>query len=339
MAVKSDGTVYAWGDNQFGQLGNGSSGLNVQSNVPVQVQGVGGSGFLTGVTDVAAGAEHSLAAVSPQGTVYAWGRNEFGSLGNGSFGGNFSRPVQAIQLIGATQVASGDFHSLAVADVDTTSPTTTATPSSAPNAAGWNNSDVTVNVSADDGGGSGVKEIVYSASGTQTIPSTTDPGETASIPIASEGETTITYSAKDHAGNTETPPNTLTVKLDKTVPMVSSVTPLNGRTGVRRDANLTSTFSEKMNKATLTKSTFKLFKVKADGSMTQINNVAVTPTPNGLRATLDPYPSDSSRLLARNTRYKAVVTTGAKDPAGNRLDQNPTRAGSQSKVWTFTTGG
>ena len=55
------------------------------------------------------------------------------------------------------------------ADQETTAPTTTATLSPQPNEAGWNNSDATVSLSADDQGGSGVEKITYSASGAQTI--------------------------------------------------------------------------------------------------------------------------------------------------------------------------
>ena len=40
--------------------------------------------------------------------------------------------------------------------------------------------------------------------------------------------------------------------------------------------------------------------------------------------------------LQRGARYKAVVTTGARDLAGNRLDQNPALTGNQPKQWSFT---
>ena len=122
LAIK-DGNVYAWGLNNHGQLGDDTSVF--QRNTPVKVKGESGVGFLTDATDIAGGAHHSLAVASTHDTVWAWGRNEFGSLGNGSFGGNFDTPVQAMQLIGATQVAAGDFHSLAVADADTVAPDTT----------------------------------------------------------------------------------------------------------------------------------------------------------------------------------------------------------------------
>ena len=38
------------------------------------------------------------------------------------------------------------------------------------------------------------------------------------------------------------------------------------------------------------------------------------------------------------TKYKAVVTTGAKDVVGNALDQDPSASGNQPKEWYFTTG-
>src|SRR6266478_2923525 len=78
LALKSDGAVWAWGYNGDGELGNGT---NTDSNTPVQVLGPGGVGFLTGVTALAVGCRHSLALKS-DGTVWAWGYNGFGQLGN-----------------------------------------------------------------------------------------------------------------------------------------------------------------------------------------------------------------------------------------------------------------
>jgi hypothetical protein len=92
-----------------------------------------------------------------------------------------------------------------------------------------------------------------------------------------------------------------------------------------------------MNPSTLTTTTFQLFKVNTDGSTTQIANVTVTPSTDGLKATLNPF-GTSTTLLAKSTRYKAVVTTGAKDVAGNPLDQNPTTSGNQQMVWSFKSG-
>jgi hypothetical protein len=83
--------------------------------------------------------------------------------------------------------------------------------------------------------------------------------------------------------------------------------------------------------------TFKLFKVNLDGTQTQITNVTVALSTDGLVATLNPFGSSTTTHLARGTKYKAVITTGARDVAGNQLDQNSTLSGSQQKAWTFTT--
>jgi hypothetical protein len=88
--------------------------------------------------------------------------------------------------------------------------------------------------------------------------------------------------------------------------------------------------------SSINKSTFKLFKVNPDGTQTQITNVTVALSTDGLVATLNPFGSSTTTHLARNTKYKAVITTGAKDVAGNPLDQSTT-AGLQQKTWTFTT--
>ena len=124
---------------------------------------------------------------------------------------------------------------------------------------------------------------------------------------------------------------------DFKAPSVSSTTPTSGATGVKRGANLTATFSEKMTRSTLNTSTFKLYKVNSNGSTTQITNVSVSTSIDGLKATLNPFGTSSTLLLA-NTTYKAVVTTGTRDLAGNQLDQSSTTSGKQQKSWTFKTG-
>jgi arylsulfatase A-like enzyme len=128
-----------------------------------------------------------------------------------------------------------------------------------------------------------------------------------------------------------TPPPT-----DTTSPRVISTIPKAGATGVAPTSNLTATFSEKMDPASITTSTFKLYKVNADGTQTQITNVTLSKSTDGLKATLDPFGSSTTTHLAGGTKYKGVITTGAKDEAGNPLDQIPTTAGLQMKAWTFT---
>jgi arylsulfatase A-like enzyme len=122
---------------------------------------------------------------------------------------------------------------------------------------------------------------------------------------------------------------------DTTSPRITNTSPKDTATGVAPTVNLTATFSEKMDPASITNSTFKLFEVNLDGSTTQVTDVTVSPSTDGLEATLDPFGS-STTLLSRNTTYKGVITTGAKDVAGNPLDQNSSTTGLQQKVWFFT---
>jgi hypothetical protein len=127
---------------------------------------------------------------------------------------------------------------------------------------------------------------------------------------------------------------------DTIKPRVSTATPTGTGptgTGIERSTNVAATFSEKMSPTSITKSTFKLFKVTSSGT-TQVTNVTVTLSSDGLKATLNPF-GTSTTLLAARTKYKAVVTTGAQDLAGNGLDQSSTTAGNQQKSWTFTTKG
>jgi len=114
LALCSDGTVAAWGDNSKGQLGNNST---TQSNVPVLVTQ---SGVLAGktVVSVAAGYQHSLALCS-DGTVAAWGNNSSGQLGNSVTGGTSNVPVLVTQsgvLAGKTvvSVAAGQYYIVAL---------------------------------------------------------------------------------------------------------------------------------------------------------------------------------------------------------------------------------
>src|SRR5205807_428915 len=94
--------LVAWGSNQSGQLGNGSSGEDVDGAVLVRGR----------ATSVAAGANHSL-ALRPSGRVAAWGGNETGQLGDGTT--ESSDVPQAVSgLSGVTAIAAGSGFSLAL---------------------------------------------------------------------------------------------------------------------------------------------------------------------------------------------------------------------------------
>jgi alpha-tubulin suppressor-like RCC1 family protein len=103
LALKSDGTVWAWGINDDGELGNGSTS---NSSVPIQVTG------LSGVMAITGGGYHSLALKS-DGTVWAWGYNNYGQLGNGTTNSS-SLPVQVSSLSSITAISAGYWHSLAL---------------------------------------------------------------------------------------------------------------------------------------------------------------------------------------------------------------------------------
>ncbi len=104
---------------------------------------------------------------------------------------------------------------------DTTPPATTAKALPPPNAAGWNNSPVTVTLSAsDEPGGSGVRSITYSAVGAQTIASTTVTGLVAAVTVFLQGTTTLNYFATDNAGNAEGV-KTQAVRIDTVPPRIS----------------------------------------------------------------------------------------------------------------------
>src|SRR5204862_737620 len=78
LALKTNQTVLAWGANGNGQLGINST---TDSASPVAVKDVGGSGTLGSLTALAGGNAHSL-AVKANGTLFAWGLNSLGELGD-----------------------------------------------------------------------------------------------------------------------------------------------------------------------------------------------------------------------------------------------------------------
>jgi RHS repeat-associated protein len=108
-ALSGDGTVWAWGADRDGELGDGvniNDGSATDKSAPVQTLN------LTGVTAISAGNELSVARKS-DGTAWAWGKNIGGSLGNGTTSSS-SVPVRVGSLTGVTAVAAGGSHGLAV---------------------------------------------------------------------------------------------------------------------------------------------------------------------------------------------------------------------------------
>ena len=106
--VKTDGTLWTWGRNNYGQLGDNTTD---DKSSPVQIFGGG-----TNWKQVSKGTQH-MAAIKTNGTLWSWGRNTYGYLGNnaGFNGSPTSSPVQ--ESIGGTNwkmVACGKYHSSAI---------------------------------------------------------------------------------------------------------------------------------------------------------------------------------------------------------------------------------
>ena len=113
FALTSDGKVWAWGDNTYGELGNGTL-VPVNSATPTQVMGLP-----TDIIAIAAGSSHGLALES-NGAVWAWGRNNFGQLGNGTFS-NSATPVHVTGgplPANVLAIAAGSNHSMALAGTE-----------------------------------------------------------------------------------------------------------------------------------------------------------------------------------------------------------------------------
>ncbi|MDQ3857750.1 MAG: PKD domain-containing protein, partial [Actinomycetota bacterium] len=222
-----------------GATGTGTQAISIQ-NVAPSVVSAGAQAAVEGQAKA-----FDLGSFSDPGAEGSW--SVIVNWGDGSPSETFS--VSAAGSLGTRQhtyatpgsktvtvtvsdgTASGaQSFSVSVAPADSTAPTTSAsatkatTPSSSYTFGDWSSKDVTVTLSAsDNAGGSGVKEITYSASGAQAIASTTVAAASlpASFSVTANGTTTITFFAKDNAGNTEAA-QTRTVKIDKVAPAVGA---------------------------------------------------------------------------------------------------------------------
>ena len=105
--VKTDGTVSVWGTGFSGQLGDGTSGGSASARAPVQVPD------LSGVEKVEDG-NGFVYALKSDGTVWAWGTNSSGQLGDGTNAIERTRPVQTVGLTNVIGISGGDFYGAAV---------------------------------------------------------------------------------------------------------------------------------------------------------------------------------------------------------------------------------
>jgi hypothetical protein len=132
----------------------------------------------------------------------------------------------------------------------------------------------------------------------------------------SQGNHTFKVRAIDPTGTQDPSPASRSWTVDTAAPMVGSVSPADGATGVSPTSNVTAIFSEAMNANTVTGQSFTLSK---DGSSV---SAQVTYDQNSRTATLDPAGD-----LQAGATYDAKITTIVKDSAGNAL--------AQEKAWSF----
>jgi alpha-tubulin suppressor-like RCC1 family protein len=105
-ARKADGSVWCWGNNDYGQVGDGTTVS--PRPLPVQVAALG-----TSVVEIAAGYFHTCARKA-DGSVWCWGSNFYGQMGNGTVTKSEPVPVQVTALgTSAVEIATGYFHSCA----------------------------------------------------------------------------------------------------------------------------------------------------------------------------------------------------------------------------------
>ncbi len=122
LAIRPNGSLVAWGRNFYGQLGDNTTTNRI---TPTRVKGIGGTGFLTGVTAISAGVETS-AALLASGAVATWGYNFYGELGDGTPtvpGRPRAQLVRGIggagNLGGVAAIAMGPHHTVAALDDST----------------------------------------------------------------------------------------------------------------------------------------------------------------------------------------------------------------------------
>lgn len=107
LVALHDGNIYAFGDNNFGQIGNNNPGVDQESYAWVGIPG-------EEVVDVSAGRYHSM-ALTASGKVYTWGYNGYYHLGHGDTAQR-NVPVHMTGLSQVTKISAGTYHSMALTE-------------------------------------------------------------------------------------------------------------------------------------------------------------------------------------------------------------------------------
>jgi alpha-tubulin suppressor-like RCC1 family protein len=117
MALLWDGSVWTWGSDVSGKLGDGQVSpsytvTNHDSFMPLRVHGPGNVGYLNSIVAISAGESHNMALRS-DGTVWEWGWNAFGQLGNGTTNDAYT-PVQVSGLSNVVAISGRAYHCVAL---------------------------------------------------------------------------------------------------------------------------------------------------------------------------------------------------------------------------------
>ena len=155
--------------------------------------------------------------------------------------------------------------------------------------------------------------------GTVGVTCTPDSGSTFAL-----GTTTVNCSATDAAGNTTRGSFNVTVVAarDTTAPMVFSTNPVDNGTMTNRANNVTATLSEDVQNVNTSTFFLKQYTISKNGRETYVPVTAKVTTPNDITAVLNP-----TKDLLKGSTYRATLTSGVTDTAGNAL--------SAPYTWTF----
>jgi hypothetical protein len=294
-------------------IDNSAPSLNVTSGPNDQTFGPGTTQTWTfSAGDTASGIQSVNCSVVPTGSTPSFGACS-GGLNSHSVtnqpDGDYTFTVRARNNAGLQTTESRTFS------IDAVPPNTTIDSGGA-NGARTNRTSLAWGFSSSETG-STFECRVYPAALTPPDFGSCSDGSSHTASGFTPGTYTFEVRATDAVGNVDGTPAKRTFTVDTTRPTVTSVTPANLAKNVAPTANTTASFSEAMKPSTINKLTFKLVK---KGTTTPVN---ATISYSGKIAVLDP-----TRNLVRGATYKATVTTGAKDLAGNALPA--------STVWSFT---
>jgi hypothetical protein len=299
VAIKSDGTLWAWGLNMSGQLGDGTT---ADKALPEQI------GSNTNWRSVAAGGGHTV-AVRSDGSLWAWGLNDSGEVGDGTTA-NIAVPTQIGVSIPWSFIAAGSDHSAAIRTDETLWT--------------WGS-----NVDEQLGDGLTANTTIPGQIGNSVNWRAIAAGSDHSAAIATDGTLWawgLNLSGQVGDGTTTSRSSPVQVGTGFALPpeVVFTVPPA-GSTNAAAGTTIQTTFSQAMDAATINASTFTVSggvpgAVAYDGS----TNIA-TFTP--------------STPLAPATAYTATITTGVADASGNSLPADFTWTFTTAQASSATSGG